>query len=88
MPLGRFHGDCHQEVPWHVKNIAQALIYKVKQKQKGAKRMVLPSVQGQETGKWIVIDSGRVIVHTLDEKARTYYNLEYLDFKDNPEGTG
>lgn len=73
--------------PWHVKNIAQALIYKVrfhgfsffvlfpsfldphcdylfilleqvKQKQKGAKRMVLPSVQGQETGKWIVIDSG------------------------------
>ncbi|XVF02689.1 hypothetical protein REPUB_Repub04eG0196200 [Reevesia pubescens] len=43
---------------WHVKNIAQALIYKVKQKQKGAKRMVLPSVQGQETGKWVVVDSG------------------------------
>ncbi|MBA0828640.1 hypothetical protein Goarm_013288 [Gossypium armourianum] len=64
--------------PWHVKNIAQALIYKVKQKQKGAKRMVLPSVQGQETGKWIVIDSGRVIVHALDEKARAYYNLENL----------
>ncbi|KAE8730146.1 Protein Iojap-related [Hibiscus syriacus] len=64
--------------PWHVKNIAQALIYKVKQKQKGAKRMVLPSVQGQETGKWIVIDSGRVIVHALDEKARAYYNLENI----------
>ncbi|XP_022726493.1 protein Iojap-related, mitochondrial-like [Durio zibethinus] len=63
---------------WHVKNIAQALIYKVKQKQKGAKRLVLPSVQGQETGKWIVVDSGRVIVHALDEKARTYYNLEKL----------
>lgn len=64
--------------PWHVKNIAQALIYKVKQKQKGAKRMVLPSVQGQETGKWIVVDSGRVIVHALDENARAYYNLENL----------
>ncbi|XVF43774.1 hypothetical protein PTKIN_Ptkin02bG0067300 [Pterospermum kingtungense] len=63
---------------WHVKNIAQALIYKVKQNQKGAKRLVLPSVQGQETGKWIVIDSGRVIVHALDEKARAYYNLEKL----------
>ncbi|XWS69195.1 hypothetical protein CRYUN_Cryun04dG0158800 [Craigia yunnanensis] len=63
---------------WHVKNIAQALIYKVKQKQKGAKRLVLPSVQGQETGKWIVVDSGRVIVHALDEKARAYYNLEKL----------
>ncbi|RDX94684.1 Protein Iojap-related, mitochondrial, partial [Mucuna pruriens] len=67
---------------WHVKNIAQALIYKApsfaKQKQRGAERMMLPSVQGQEGGKWIVIDSGIVIVHALDEKARAYYNLEGL----------
>ncbi|KAK2966573.1 hypothetical protein RJ640_030782 [Escallonia rubra] len=57
---------------WHVRNIAQALIYKagwlmgfcllhsgeqVKQKQQGAKRMLLPSVEGQEGGNWIVIDS-------------------------------
>ncbi|XP_020539274.1 protein Iojap-related, mitochondrial isoform X2 [Jatropha curcas] len=63
---------------WHVKNIAQALIYKAKQKQKGAERMMLPSVEGQESGKWIVIDSGKVIIHALDEKARAYYNLENL----------
>ncbi|XP_028794080.1 protein Iojap-related, mitochondrial [Neltuma alba] len=63
---------------WHVKNIAQALIYQSKQKQRGAERMVLPSVEGQKGGKWIVIDSGRVIVHALDEKARAYYNLESL----------
>ncbi|KAG2706745.1 hypothetical protein I3760_05G116600 [Carya illinoinensis] len=63
---------------WHVKNIAQALIYKAKQKQKGAARLVLPSVEGEEGGKWIVIDSGKVIVHALDEKAREYYNLEGL----------
>ncbi|XP_044494091.1 protein Iojap-related, mitochondrial [Mangifera indica] len=65
---------------WHVKNIAQALIYKAKLKQKeiGARRLMLPSVQGQETGKWVVIDSGKVIVHALDEKARAYYNLENL----------
>ncbi|CAN0896196.1 3-oxoacyl-[acyl-carrier-protein] reductase 1, chloroplastic [Linum grandiflorum] len=66
---------------WHVKNIAEALIYKaglVKQKQKGAERMMLPSVEGQEGGNWIVIDSGRVIVHALDENARTYYKLENL----------
>ncbi|KAI5663405.1 hypothetical protein M9H77_22728 [Catharanthus roseus] len=63
---------------WHVRNIAQALIYKVKQKQKGAKRMLLPSVEGQESGKWIVIDSGALIIHALDEKVRTYYNLEKL----------
>ncbi|XP_004502322.1 protein Iojap-related, mitochondrial [Cicer arietinum] len=63
---------------WHVKNIAQALIYKAKQKQKGVERMMLPSVEGSEGGKWIVIDSGKVIVHALDEKARAYYNLENL----------
>ncbi|KAK4283492.1 hypothetical protein QN277_000436 [Acacia crassicarpa] len=63
---------------WHVKNIAQALIYKSKQKQRGAERMVLPSVEGQKGGKWIVVDSGRVIVHALDEKARAYYNLENI----------
>ncbi|TQE09294.1 hypothetical protein C1H46_005229 [Malus baccata] len=63
---------------WHVKNIAQALIYKSKQKQQGAERLVLPSVEGQEGGKWIVIDSGKVIVHALDENARAYYNLEAL----------
>ncbi|XP_050373622.1 protein Iojap-related, mitochondrial [Argentina anserina] len=63
---------------WHVKNIAQALIYKSKQKQKGAQRLVLPTVEGQEGGKWIVIDSGKVIIHALDENARAYYNLETL----------
>ncbi|XP_027336721.1 protein Iojap-related, mitochondrial [Abrus precatorius] len=63
---------------WHVKNIAQALIYKAKQKQRGVERMILPSVEGQAGGKWIVIDSGKVIVHALDEKARAYYNLEGL----------
>ncbi|KAF4393404.1 hypothetical protein F8388_023208 [Cannabis sativa] len=69
---------------WHVRNIAQALIYQaglfvvVKQKQKGARRLVLPSVEGQEGGKWIVIDSGKVIIHALDENAREYYNLEDL----------
>ncbi|CAN1152365.1 Protein Iojap-related, mitochondrial [Linum perenne] len=40
--------------------------------------MMLPSVEGQEGGNWIVIDSGRVIVHALDENARAYYKLENL----------
>jgi len=34
------------------------VINQAKQKQKGAERMMLPSVQGQAGGKWIVIDSG------------------------------
>ncbi|GAB2248187.1 hypothetical protein Droror1_Dr00008069 [Drosera rotundifolia] len=61
---------------WHVKNIAQAIMYKAKQKQKGTERMLLPSIEGQQCGKWIVVDSGTVIVHALDEKARAYYDLE------------
>ncbi|KAL6551390.1 hypothetical protein OROMI_021878 [Orobanche minor] len=50
----------------------------VKQKQKGAKRMLLPTVVGQEGGKWIVIDSGTLIIHAVDENARAYYNFEGL----------
>ncbi|EPS71332.1 hypothetical protein M569_03428, partial [Genlisea aurea] len=69
--------------PWHVRNISQALIYKIKQKQKGAKRMLLPTVVGQEGGKWIVIDSGKLIVHAVDEKARAYYNFEGLWSENN-----
>ncbi|GMN49157.1 hypothetical protein TIFTF001_018329 [Ficus carica] len=57
----------------------------VKQKQKGAKRLVLPSVEGEEGGKWIVIDSGKVVIHALDEKAREYYNLENLWTTDTSE---
>lgn len=30
----------------------------VKQKQQGVKRMMLPSVEGEGGGKWIVVDSG------------------------------
>ncbi|CAA7058343.1 unnamed protein product [Microthlaspi erraticum] len=62
---------------WHLKNIAQALIYKAKQKQEGAKQVTLPSVQGYNS-KWVVIDCGKFVVHALDEKARVYFNLESL----------
>lgn len=34
------------------------VINQAKQKQRGAERMMLPSVEGEEGGKWIVIDSG------------------------------
>ncbi|KAK1290476.1 hypothetical protein QJS10_CPB18g00488 [Acorus calamus] len=71
---------------WHVRNIAQALVHKVKQKQKGSERLQLPSVEGVKGGNWIVIDSGTVIVHALEEKARSYYNLEGLWMKEmSPE---
>ncbi|CAA6667821.1 unnamed protein product [Spirodela intermedia] len=72
---------------WHVRNIAQALVYKAKQKQKGANRMLLPSIEGHQGGNWIVVDDGSVVVHALDEKARSYYKLENLWTEEKtPEG--
>ncbi|KAF3523003.1 hypothetical protein F2Q69_00050953 [Brassica cretica] len=62
---------------WHLKNIALALVYRAKQKQRGEKHVMLPCVQGYDT-KWIVIDYGKFVVHALDEKARVYFNLESL----------
>ncbi|CAN7087145.1 unnamed protein product [Brassica oleracea var. botrytis] len=62
---------------WHLKNIAQALVYRAKQKQRGEKHVMLPCVQGYDT-KWIVIDYGKFVVHALDDKARVYFNLESL----------
>ncbi|TVU51806.1 hypothetical protein EJB05_03251 [Eragrostis curvula] len=38
----------------------------------------MPSVQGQQAGKWVVIDSGSIIIHALEERAREYYNLESI----------
>ena len=39
--------------------VIEFILYEqAKQKQKGAERLVLPSVEGQEEGKWVVIDSG------------------------------
>lgn len=35
-------------------------------------------VEGQETGQWILLDFGDVIVHVLQEQARDYYDLDGL----------
>ncbi|KAL9225577.1 hypothetical protein vseg_001482 [Gypsophila vaccaria] len=69
---------------WHVRNIAEALVYKAKKKQEGSPRMLLPSLDGEENASWIVIDSGSVMIHALDEKARAYYDLESHWTKEKP----
>ncbi|GAB4829322.1 hypothetical protein Ancab_018992 [Ancistrocladus abbreviatus] len=76
--IGRISWSSPLAVPPGTSRTSHKLSFtrQAKQKQKGAQRMLLPSVEGQEGGKWIVIDSGTVIVHALDEKARAYYDLE------------
>lgn len=34
------------------------------------------SIEGQETGEWVLVDCGDVVVHILQPAMRTYYQLE------------
>lgn len=36
------------------------------------------SVEGEQTGEWLLVDSGDVIVHIMLPFAREYYNLKAL----------
>lgn len=36
------------------------------------------SVEGEQTGEWLLVDSGDVIVHIMLSSAREYYNLKAL----------
>ncbi|HMJ49215.1 MAG TPA: ribosome silencing factor [Burkholderiales bacterium] len=56
---------------------AKALSSNVREKLKvfGAK---VRGVEGQETGEWVLVDLGEVVVHIMQPAVRKYYNLEQL----------
>ena len=35
-------------------------------------------MEGEETGEWIVVDLGDIVVHIMQPAVRSYYNLEEL----------
>ncbi|WP_425514584.1 ribosome silencing factor [Alteromonas lipotrueiana] len=57
----------------HVVAIADNLV--VEAKQAGIKPL---SVEGKETGEWVLVDLGEIIVHVMQDETRDFYQLEKL----------
>lgn len=43
-----------------------------------AKEGVKTRIEGQDTGDWVIVDAGDVIVHFFRPEVREFYNLEKL----------
>lgn len=55
------------------RSIASNVITKVKEKQ-----IPIVAYEGHETGEWVLIDIGDIVVHIMQPSIRQYYNLEEI----------
>ena len=55
----------------------RALAQNVQDKVKEAGGEVI-GTEGQETGEWVLVDAGDLVVHVMQPAVRAYYNLEEL----------
>jgi ribosome-associated protein len=56
---------------------SRALAASVRDKVKERGGQVI-SVEGEDTGEWVLVDLGDLIVHIMQPAVRTYYNLEEI----------
>ena len=55
----------------------KALAHHVRDKLKEAGATII-GVEGEETGEWVLVDAGDIVVHVMQPAVRAYYNLEEL----------
>ena len=56
---------------------AKALAHHVRDRLKEAGATIL-GVEGEESGEWVLVDCGDIVVHVMQPAIRSYYNLEEL----------
>ena len=55
----------------------KALAQNVRDKLKEAGAHII-GVEGEESGEWVLVDAGDIVVHIMQPAVRAYYNLEEL----------
>lgn len=55
----------------------RSLAHHVRDKLKEAGATII-GVEGEETGDWVLVDCGDLVVHVMQPAVRSYYNLEEL----------
>jgi ribosome-associated protein len=55
----------------------KALAQNVRDKLKAGGAVII-GVEGEETGDWVLVDAGDIVVHVMQPAVRAYYNLEEL----------
>jgi ribosome-associated protein len=55
----------------------KALAHHVRDKLKEAGATII-GVEGEETGEWVLVDCGDIVIHIMQPAVRAYYNLEEL----------